>query len=173
VAAAQSIDVARFESDLPEAFMHTGLTPRRATVGAVEKVAHRLREVPQRLLLDGVRPGCQPLVFGADGSQLGTLLVVTGAAAAWLPVLPLLDGQIPHKPGVATVFGQCCRLLRAGKQPKPVHGNNIGPTTDNQPKEGRRRFLRWLKPGVSIPQFSRSTPPATELIRKQISLCGP
>jgi hypothetical protein len=59
--------------------------------------AHRMREVPQRLLL--------------------------------------LRGQIPHKPGMPTVPRQCGRLLRAGKQPKPAHSNNIGPTTDNQPKD--------------------------------------
>ena len=153
VAAAEPLDVARFESDLPESFMLAGLTPRRATVGAVEKVAHRLGEVPQRLLLDGLRPGRQPVVFGAGRSQLGTLLVVAGRLAARLPVLLLLHGKIPHKPGMATVFGQCCRLLRAGKQPKPAHINNLGRTTDNLPKGGRRRFLPRLKPRVSTPQI--------------------
>ena len=133
--------------------MLAGLTPRRAPVGAVEKVAHRLREVPQRLLLHGLRPGCQPVVFGAGRRQLGTLLVVTGRLAAWLPVLLLLHGKIPHKPGVATVFGQRCGLLRAGKQPKPAHINNISKTTDNLSKGGRRRFLPRLKPRVSTPQI--------------------
>jgi hypothetical protein len=141
VAAAQSLNVARFDTDLPESFVLAGLTPRRTTMGAVEKVSHRLREVPQRLLLHGLRPGRQPVVFNAGRSQLSTLFVVAGRLAAWLPVLLLLHGQIPHKPGVATVFGQCCRLLRAGKQPKPAHINNIGRTTDNLSKGGRRRFL--------------------------------
>ena len=149
VAAAQPVDVARFESDLPESFMRAGLTPRRATVGAVEKVAHRLRVVAQRSpasgrypqLLHGLRPGCQPAVFGAGRSQLGALLMVTGCLAAWLPVLLLLGGQIPHKPGMMTVFDQRCHLLRARKQPKPAHSDNIGATTDNMWKGGRRRFL--------------------------------
>jgi hypothetical protein len=63
--------------------------------------------------------------------------------AVWLPVLLLLllYGQIPHKPGVATMPGQRSRLLRAGKQRKPAHINNIGRTTDNLSKGGRRRFL--------------------------------
>ena len=130
-----------------------GLAPRRATVGAVEKVAHRLCEVPQRLLLHGLRPGCQPLVFGPGRSQLGTLLVVTGRLAAGLPVPLLLHSQIPHKPGMATVLGQCCRLLKARKQPKPAHINNIGATTDNPSKGGKRRFLPRLKPRVSTPQI--------------------
>jgi hypothetical protein len=64
----------------------------------------------------------------------------------------LLDGQIPHKPGVATVFGQCRRLLRAGKQSEPAHSNNLGTTTDNQLKGGKRRFVPRLKPRVSTPQ---------------------
>ena len=159
VAAAQPVDVARFESDLPESFMRAGLTPRRATVGAVEKVAHRLREVAQRspasgrypLLLHGLRPGCQPVVFGAGRSQLGALLVVTRRLAAWLPVLLLLGGQIPHKPGMTTVFGQRCRLLRAGEQPKPAHSNNLGATTDNMAIRREAAFSPLLKPGVSTP----------------------
>jgi hypothetical protein len=47
----------------------------------------------------------------------------------------LLHGKIPHKPGMATVFGQRCRLLRAGKQPKPAHIKNLGATTDNLSKD--------------------------------------
>jgi hypothetical protein len=133
--------VARFESDLPKSFMAAGLTPCRAAVGAVKKIAHRLGEVPQRLLLDGLRPGCQPVVFRPGRGQLGTLSVITGSPATWLPVLLLLYGKIPHKPGMATVFRQCRRLLRAVKQPEPAHSNNLGKTTDNLPKGGRRRSL--------------------------------
>jgi len=152
VAAAQPVDVARFEPDLPKSFMGAGLTPRRAPVAAVEEVAHRLREVPQRLLLHGLRSSGQPLVFGASRSQLGTLLVITRRPAARLPVPLLLDGQIPHKPGMTTVLGQRCRLLRAGKQPKPAHSNNLGSTTDNLSKGGKRRFPPRLEPRVSTPQ---------------------
>jgi hypothetical protein len=146
--------VARLESDLPKSFMLAGLTPRRAPVGSVEKVAHRLGEVAQRLLLHGLLPGCQPVVFGARRRQLGTLLVVTGRLAARLPVLLLLYGKIPHKPGMATVFGQCCGLLRPGKQPKPAHSNNISKTTDNLSQGGMRRFLLRLEPRISTPQYS-------------------
>jgi hypothetical protein len=133
--------VARFESDLPESFMRAGRAPRRATVGAAEKVAHRLGEVAQRLLLHSLRPGCQPVIFGAGRRQLGTLLVVPGRPATPLPVLLLLHGKIPHKPGMATVFGQYRRLLEAGQQPKPAHINNLGTATDNRSKGGKRRFL--------------------------------
>jgi hypothetical protein len=133
--------------------MPAGLTPRRATVGAVKKVAHRLGEVPQRLLLHGLRPSRQPVVFGAGPSQLSTLLVVTRRSAARLPVQLLLDGQIPHKPGMATMLGQHCGLLRAGKQPKPAHINNIGATTDNLSKRKNRHILSRLTPRVCTPQI--------------------
>ena len=121
--------------------MRAGLAPRWATVGAVKEVAHRLGEVPQRLLLHSLRPGFKPVVFGSGRRQLGTLLVVAGRVAAGLPVLLLLDGQIPHKPGMAAVFGQYRRLLEAGQQPKPAHINNLGTATDNRSKGGKRRFL--------------------------------
>jgi hypothetical protein len=153
VAAAEPFDVARFEADLPESFMCAGLAPRRATMGAVKKVAHRLGEVAQRLLLHGLGPSCQPVVFGAGRGQLRALLVVIGRLAAWLPVPLLLDGQIPDKPGVATVLGQRDHLLRAGKQPKSAHINNLGMTTDNLPIGGGR-FLSRLKPRVFTPQIS-------------------
>ena len=152
IAAAQPCDVTRFESDLPKSLVLARLAPRRATVGAVKKVAHRLGEVPQSLLLHRLRSGCQPVVFGPCRGQLSTLLVVSGRFSAWLPVLLLLYGKIPHKPGMTTVFGQYRRLLHAGKQPKPAHINNLGSTTDNPSKGGKRRFLPWLKLGVSTPQ---------------------
>jgi hypothetical protein len=151
VAAVEPCDVPWFEADLPEPLMRAGLAPGRATVGAAKEVAHRLGEVPQRLLLRGLRPARQPVVFRAGFRQLGTVLVVSGRFSTWLPVLLLLYGKIPHKPSMATVFDQCCRLLRAGKQPKPAHINNLGSTTDNTSKGGKRRFLPWLKLEVSTP----------------------
>ena len=152
IAAAQPCDVAWFDSDLPESLMPAGLAPRRATMGAAEKIAHRLGAVPQRLLLHSLRPRRQPAVFGAGRGQLGTLLVVTGHFSTWLPVLLLLYGKIPHKPSIATVLGQYRRLLKARKQPKPGHIDNLGSTTDNMPTGGQRRYLPGLEPGVSTPE---------------------
>jgi hypothetical protein len=154
IAVADPLDVARFESDLPKSFLSSSLTPRRAAVGAVGEVAHRLREVPQRLLLHGLRSGRQPIEIGTNSSQLGTLLVVTGRLTPWLPVMLLLHGEIPHKPRMATMLSQCCRLLKAGKQPKPRHIDNIGACTDNTSKGGTGRLLLlWRKPAVSTPQI--------------------
>ena len=143
VVAVEPFDVVRFESDLSESFMCAGFAPRRATVGAVEKVAYRLGEVPQGLLLHGLRSCCQPLVFGPCRGQLGTLLVIPGRLAAWLPVPLLLDGQIPHKTGMATVLDQYRRLLKAGKQPKPAHVN--------QPRHHHRQHADKEGSGVSSP----------------------
>ena len=122
-------------------------------MGTVKEIAHPLGEVPQRLLLHGLRPGCQPIVFGAGRGQLGALLVEAGRLAAWLPVLLLLDGKIPHKPGMTTVLDQYCRLFDIGKQTKPAYTNNLGSTTDNKPKGGKRCFLPRQKPGISTPQI--------------------
>jgi hypothetical protein len=150
MAAAEPLDVARLDPDLPEPLVLACLAPRRAIVGAVKKVAHRLGEVPQRLLLHGLRSGRQPAVFGPGRRQLGTLLVVAGRLATRLPVPLLLDGKIPHKPGMATVFDQYCRLLRAGKQPKSAHIDKLGTTTDKPKKEAA--FPPRLKPGLPTPQ---------------------
>ena len=102
----QLLDVMRFDRHLPEPFVHTCFAPRRAPVRATEEVAHRLSEIPQRLLLHRLRTGRQPLVFGARGGQLRALLVVARRATARLPMLLLLDRQIPHVPGVAAMLSQ-------------------------------------------------------------------
>ena len=114
--------------------MHTGFAPRRAPVCAAEEVAHRLREIPQRLLLHRLGAGRQPLVFGARGGQLRTLLVVVRRATARLPMLLLLDRQIPYVPGVAAMLSQSRRLLSSRKQPISGHTEKLTPTTDTTQK---------------------------------------
>jgi hypothetical protein len=49
-------------------------------------------------------------------------------------VLVLLDGEVPHVPGVATMLGQYRRLLGGRKQPKSRHASNVATTTDKSPK---------------------------------------
>jgi hypothetical protein len=132
--AVQPLDVTRFDRDLPEALMHTGFAPRRAAMRSSEEVAHRLGKVPQRLLLHRLRACRQPIVFGPRRSQLRALLVVARCAATRLPVLLLLDGQVPHIPSVATMLGQHRRLLSGRKQPISRHPRNLTVTTDNTQK---------------------------------------
>jgi len=81
-----------------------------------------------------LRAGRQPVVLGAGRSQLGALLVVAGRAAARLPVLLLLNSEVPHIPGLATMLNQHCPLNRGRKQPISRHPDNITTTTDNPPK---------------------------------------
>jgi hypothetical protein len=49
-------------------------------------------------------------------------------------MLLLLDGQIPHIPGMATMLRQHHRLLRSRKQPVSRHASNVTATTDKSPK---------------------------------------
>jgi hypothetical protein len=149
--AIQALDVMGFDRDLPESFMYTGFAPGRAAVRTTEKVAHGLGEVAQRLLLDGLRAGRQPIVLGTGRGQLSTLLVVTGRATPRLPVLLLLDGQVPHIPGMATMLAQHHRLLSGRKQPVSRHASNVTSTTDKPPK-GEAAFPPRLKQGVSTPR---------------------
>jgi hypothetical protein len=123
-----------FHRDLSESLVHTGFAPRRATVRSGEEVPHGLREIPQRLLLHGLRTGGQPVVFGAGRSQLSALLVVAGRVASRLPMLLLLDGQVPHIPGVAAILGQRRRLFGGRKQPVSRHPGNLTTATDTSPK---------------------------------------
>ena len=132
--AVQPLNVMRFDSDLPESLVYTGFAPRRASVRATEEVASGLREIPQRLLLHGLRTSCQPAVFGAGLGQLGALLVVAGRVASRLPVLLLLDGQVPHVPGVAAMLDQRRRLLGVRKQSVSRHPGKVSATTDTSPK---------------------------------------
>jgi hypothetical protein len=126
--------VMRFDRDLPESLMQIGFAPGRAAVGSGEEVAHRLSEVPQRLLLHRLGAGRQPVVLGAGRGQLRALLVVAGRAASRLPMLLLLDGQVPYIPGVATMLTQQRRLLGSRKQPVSRHPSNLSATTDKSPK---------------------------------------
>jgi hypothetical protein len=46
----------------------------------------------------------------------------------------LLDGQIPHKPGMAALLAQRCHLLSSRKQPVSSHSRNLTLTTDKSTK---------------------------------------
>lgn len=128
------LDVMRFHRNLSKSLVHTGFAPRRSAMGSSEKVLHCLSEIPQRLLLHGLRAGRQPVVFGAGLRQLGALIVVAGRAASRLPVLLLLDSQIPDIPGVAAMTSQHRHLLISRKQPVSRHTGNLTATTDKPPK---------------------------------------
>ncbi len=133
--AVQALDVMWLDCDLAESLVHTGFAPVRTAVASFEEVAYGLGEVPQRLLLNSLGASRQPIILGASRGQLSTLLVEARHAAAGLPVLMLLDGQVPHIPRVSRMLGQHRRLLNGRNQPVSRHARNIATTTDKLPKE--------------------------------------
>jgi len=93
----------------PESLIPAGFAPGRppGQVVGVEERGHSPGEVTQRLLLHRLGASSQPRVLGAGGGELPTLLQVAWSAGpAWAPVLVLLDGQVPHVPGVRAVVSQ-------------------------------------------------------------------
>jgi hypothetical protein len=80
-----------------------------------------------------LRAGRQPVVLGTGRGQLSTLLAIAGRAATGLPV-PLLHGQVPHIPGMATMLRQHSPLL-SGRKPRVTrHASNLAGTTDKLSK---------------------------------------
>ncbi len=140
----ETLDVVRLDRDLSESLMHVSFAPGGVAVRSGKKVAHRLIEVPQRLLLHGLRACGQPVVFGPGRGQLRALFVEARGVAAGLPVLVLLNSEIPHISRVATVLAQHCLLLRRGKQPKSCHVSNVATATDMSSKETAFALVRPL-----------------------------
>jgi hypothetical protein len=134
-----------FDRDLPKSFVDTGFAPRRAAMGAAKEVAHCLREVPQRLLLHGLRPRRQPRESRPGLGQLSGLLVIPGSLQPRPPVPLLFDSQIPHVARVPAMLHQAGRLLSRGKQPIPGHTRTLTTTTDNQ-QEGDAAIAPPAKP---------------------------
>ena len=65
-AAAQPLNVACFDADLAESLVLDRPCATSDDGGCGSKVAHRMGEIAQRLLLHGLRSSGQPLVFGAS-----------------------------------------------------------------------------------------------------------
>jgi hypothetical protein len=125
----------------PEPLIPPSLAPQRPSgrvVGVVER-GHRLGEVSQRLLLHHLGACGQPWILGPGGGELPTLLqVARSARAAPVPALVLLDGQVPHVPGMGTVLLQHGLLGRRGKQPVSGHTNTLSIIADIS-REVKRR----------------------------------
>jgi hypothetical protein len=92
-------------------------------------------------------------VLGSRLGELPTLLqVARRALAARVPVGVLLDGQVPHIPGVPAMVPQRRLLSGCREQPEPGHTNTL---SDGIVITGevKRRFLPGLKAGVWSPRF--------------------
>jgi len=115
----QALDVIGSDSDLPEPFVLSGLAPSGSAVGASEEVGHGLMEVTQGLLLYRHAARCEPRVLGAGLGQLASLFAIGGGRSpSRPPVRVLLDGEIPHEPGVRAVRQQT--NLLGGRRTQPV-----------------------------------------------------
>jgi hypothetical protein len=130
--------------------------PRRRPPGWVLRVkerCHCLGEVPERLLLYCLGAVPQPLVLCPGQGQLSALLQVVGCAPpARMPVLVLLDRQVPHVPGVRAVNPQHRLLGSRGEQSVAGHTNTLAMITDIS-EEVKRRFLPRLKARFCTPRF--------------------
>src|SRR5690606_7407722 len=97
----------------PEPLTPPALAPGRTTVTAAEEVAHGLREILQRLLLDDDRPRPQPRECRP---RLGQLPALLGEPRRTLtsrpPARVLLNREIPHKPGMPAMLQQRLLLSR-------------------------------------------------------------
>jgi hypothetical protein len=112
--------------------------------------------VVQALVLEA--PHClvvreRPLPEVGDDAAL-VRVAACGHRLREVPQRPLLPGQISREPGAATVLGQRCRRLTAGKQPESAHSSDITATNDVLQKGERGGvFRRPRAPGASTPQF--------------------
>ena len=153
-AAVEPLDMMWSQSDLPKPFMHTGFTPPRLAMRAVEKELHGLSEIPQRLLLHRLTSGAKPLELGSGLGQLRTLLQIAGSLSARPPVLLLLDRQIPHIPRVSAVRRQYLLLLRRRQQAEPRHNRTVTATTD-APAQSTSVLSRSARSYTDVRGFSR------------------
>ena len=155
-AAVQSLHVMRLHRDLPKPFMHTRLAPPRATMRTGEKVPHSLCEIPQRLLLHRLTSTTKPRVLGTRFRQLRALLQIAGSLAARLPMLLLLDCQVPHIARIPAVPQQCFLLLRRRHQAKSRHIRTVTADTDIPGHSAAGPFAIGFRPELMSMASSQS-----------------
>ncbi len=141
----------RLTSDDPESLAPACFTPGRTPVEASVEVPDSLVEVPQRLLLHGLRPGSQPTKCGPCLGQLPCLpYIARRRTFVARPHRPLLKRQVPHVPGVQTLLQQ--RSLLRGRRVHPEPGHTAHPISRNRQfliREGRQsRHIPELNHGL-------------------------
>ena len=120
--AADLLNPAGLRTDDTEPFTPSGFAPGGAVMAAGEEVPAGLVEVPQRLLLDGLRPITQPAEHGTRLGQLPRLLNESRRRAfVACPHRPLLNGQVPHISRLPTLSQQPSSLRRRGTQAVARH----------------------------------------------------
>lgn len=128
---AQATKMRRLERDHAESFVDSGLPPGRWPMRSVEECTHRLAEVAQRLLLNGLRTIPEPLELPASLGELSRLLEVAGCrSAVGSPEGVLLDREIPDKSGMPAMKQQGVGLLGCRLQTVSGHESSVASTTD-------------------------------------------
>ena len=141
-------DLLRPDPYLPETLIPSRLAPRRPAMRTPKELCHRLREIPQRLLLHRLRPSPQPPEPGPRLGQLTRLLTVAwcrGPAA--LPMRMLLHSQVPDEPSMPTMRRQPYFL--GGRRKQPVTGH---PAKLLEHAFDRHSTHRPPRPGSARPQ---------------------
>ena len=145
--------MARLHGDDTEALIAAGFPPRRSAVRAGEEIRHGLREVPERLLLHHLAACPQPRELSAGLGQLARLRAESWRAAApRTPPRLLLNGKVPHKPGLRAMVPQHYFLDGRRHQPITGHSNTLSTAADIF-GEVKRRFLPGPEAGVSTPHI--------------------
>jgi len=138
----------------PEPLVPSCLTPRRAPIRIlrIQECGHRPGEIPKGLLLHRLGSGSQPCMLRPGLGELPALIdIAWRPRAARAPVRVLLDGQIPHVPGVRTVIAHCHFLGGRGQQPVSGHTNTVAMTTDISGGV-KQRFVPGPKASASAPR---------------------
>src|ERR1035437_1118287 len=106
--------------DDPQALILAGFTPRRTPMGPGKEAPPRLVKVPQRLLLNGLRPAGKPRFRPPGSSQLCGLGVEARRGPLPAPQhRGLLQAKVPHITGMTALLGREHLLRGARIQTKP------------------------------------------------------
>jgi hypothetical protein len=130
-----------------EPLVLSGLSPGRPTVSAAVEVPASLVEIPQGLLLHGLRTCSQPFERRPRLRQLAGLFAVPRCGSPMIrPHRPLLDRQVPDVSGMPTTVLQ--RKMLRGSWVKPKAGHGTDPSSWNRQSldsEGRESQIRSVE----------------------------
>lgn len=151
---AQLLDPGCLCSDNAESFVLPCLAPGRLPVSSCVEVPDGLVEVPQGLLLHGLRSCSQPVESCSRLGELPSLLHVAGARlTVSTPHRPLLERQVPYISRMPALHQQRSPLLERRVQAEPGHG--IYPIRRDRQSpitEGRQSWHLLIQHSGDIPR---------------------
>ncbi len=121
----------RLRTDDPEALIPASLAPARQPANAAKEIAHCLGEIPERLLLNGLRTCGKPVRRRAGLGQLSALIrEARRCFATGTPMPVLLASEVPNKPCVSAMASHDLGLPLGRCEPVTVHKSNVVSATD-------------------------------------------